>query len=285
MKICLWLTFLLSYIIEQQANAQNVFTTGARALSLSGASNTLSDVYAVQNNIAGIAQLKTIGAGVYYENRFLVKQLANYGLTSVVPINYGNVGFIIYNEQSNGYTTTRIGGGFARTFGKQFHVGLGLNYINTRFSDAYYGQTGKFAANIGMQANVLENLTIGVNVYNPTQSIWKKDSLLTEYIPTLFNIGLKYTFSKVLFTTIQFERNTLAKAFVSAGLEYNLSNQFYLRGGISSSELRASFGFGYNYKKQLLIDMASAYHVQLGFVPQVSICFLVKEKNGKAKGL
>src|ERR1700741_125890 len=65
---------------------------GARVSALGGASSTLSDVWSVQNNQAGIGFLKSPVFGAYYENRFLLKQLSTSSFVTAIPIKKGCFG-------------------------------------------------------------------------------------------------------------------------------------------------------------------------------------------------
>jgi hypothetical protein len=263
-------------------HAQVTLPAGARSLALSNTSATLTDVYATHNNIAGIATIKSFSAGLYVENRYLVKELTNYGIMAALPTKKGNFGLNIGSQGGKGLNTTRIGLGYARAFGKTFNVGMSLNYINTKFADAYYGSANKFTIAVGMQAKVIDNLYIGAHLYNPTLTLISKNAVYKEYIPTTINIGLRYDFSKVLSALVQVDKNTVSKPKISLGVEYRIVEQFYLRGGFSSNDIRSSFGFGYK-TKQLTIDVATGYHYKIGFVPQFSLAFNLPEPIVKTK--
>src|SRR5687768_4610889 len=83
---------------------------GARAGAMSGAALTLADVWAVTNNIAGIAQLKKTALGAYAENRFNLKAFTTVGFLGVLPVmpgtgvglEFSRFGDEIYNEQQLG---------------------------------------------------------------------------------------------------------------------------------------------------------------------------------------
>ncbi|MBC7412224.1 MAG: hypothetical protein H7331_07205 [Bacteroidia bacterium] len=263
-------------------HAQVTLPAGARSLGLSNTSATLTDVYAMHNNIAGIAPLKSVSAGLYVENRYLVKELTNYGIMAAIPTKKGNFGLNIGSQGGKGLNTTRIGVGYARAFSKWFNVGMSLNYINTKFSDAYYGSANKFTVAVGMQAKVVDNLYIGAHLYNPTLTLISKNEVYKEYVPTTINIGMRYDFSKVLSALVQVDKNTISKPKINLGVEYRIVEQFYLRGGFSSNDIRSSFGFGYK-SKQLTIDFAAGYHYKIGFVPQFSLAFNLPESVSKTQ--
>ena len=48
---------------------------GARSAGLANASLTLSDVWSVHHNQAGLGHIRKVSAGVYYESRFLMPEL------------------------------------------------------------------------------------------------------------------------------------------------------------------------------------------------------------------
>lgn len=280
MKHIYLLTLLLIITQYTTTQAQVTLPAGARSLGISNTSATHTDVYAMHNNVAGIASIKSFSAGMYVENRYLVKELTNYGILAALPTKKGSFGLNIGQQGGKGLSTTRIGLGYARAFSKTFNVGMSLNYVNTKFADAYYGNANKFTIAVGMQTKIIDNLYLGAHIYNPTLTLLKKND--KEYVPTTINIGLRYDFSKLVSASVQVDKNTVSKPKVSLGIEYRVADQFYLRGGFSSNDIRSSFGFGYK-TKQLSIDVATGYHYKIGFIPQFSLGFNLPEPVIKAK--
>ena len=62
------------------------------------------------------------------------------------------------------------------------------------------------------------------------------------------------------------------------GLEYQLIDQIFLRGGVATSPLELSFGLGYHLQI-IHIDFGTAYHQILGWSPHFSLVFKAKENN------
>ena len=60
--------------------ASQIFATngndviGSRATALGGFSTTLSDLWSTNNNQAGLGFVNELSAGIYFENRFLLKE-------------------------------------------------------------------------------------------------------------------------------------------------------------------------------------------------------------------
>ncbi|CAA9221269.1 MAG: hypothetical protein AVDCRST_MAG95-551, partial [uncultured Adhaeribacter sp.] len=61
------------------------FPVGARAAGLAGAAVTLSDIWAIGNNVAGIAHLKKATVGIFAENRFGMQAFTTVGLQAAYP--------------------------------------------------------------------------------------------------------------------------------------------------------------------------------------------------------
>ena len=80
----------ISFCIFQSAIAADNYPVGARSAGVANASVTYSDVWSVYHNQAGLALLKDISVGTYFENRFLISQLGLRSFTAAVPV--GNVG-------------------------------------------------------------------------------------------------------------------------------------------------------------------------------------------------
>src|SRR4051812_4058526 len=97
--------FLITYALSLSA-ATN-YPVGARSSAVANASVTYSDLWAAFNNQAGLAQLKNMSAGVYYENKFLLSDLSLRSFAFAVPVKKTGVfalsasvfGFSLYSEQ------------------------------------------------------------------------------------------------------------------------------------------------------------------------------------------
>ena len=87
--------FMLSLIMPQaviMARSQ-AFTLplGARAIAMGHNSLVIKDPWAMFNNQAALASLPGIHAGVFMENRFLLKEMNKLALGVSVPLRKGNL--------------------------------------------------------------------------------------------------------------------------------------------------------------------------------------------------
>src|SRR5690349_20243951 len=81
------------------------YPIGARSSALGNASVALRDVWSAHHNQAGLGFVRDVSAGVYYENRFLLKEISIRGAAIAIPIHGGtfglcvtNFGYSLYNE-------------------------------------------------------------------------------------------------------------------------------------------------------------------------------------------
>ena len=65
---------------------------GARSNSLGGYTTTLTDVWSVNNNQAGLGFQSTIAGAIYYESRFSLKETSYRAGAFVYPVKSGAIG-------------------------------------------------------------------------------------------------------------------------------------------------------------------------------------------------
>lgn len=260
--------FLIYFTIYAKAGNEN-FPIGARSAAMGNASVSLSDVWSAQHNQAGLGFLHTASAGVYYENRFLLKELSIKGGALAMPVKGGTLGLCITNFGYSLYSENKFCLSFAKAFGDKFSVGIAMDYLTTKIAEGY-GKKGVFVAEIGLQAKPIKGLTIGAHVYNPTRT--QLADYNTERIPTIIRLGGDYTFSDKITLAVESEKDIAQRAVFKAGIEYRAVKEFYLRAGVSTNPTLSSFGFGVNLSN-FKLDLSANYHQTLGISPQLSLTF------------
>lgn len=259
--------FICLTIYAQAGNED--FPIGARSAAMGNASVSLSDVWSAQHNQAGLGFLHSPSAGVYYENRFFLKELGIKGGVFAMPVKGGTFGLCITSFGYSLYSENKYSLSFAKAFGDKFSMGIAMDYLTTKIAEGY-GKKGVFAAEIGIQAKPMKGLNIGAHVYNPTRT--KLADYNNERIPTIIRLGGDYTFSEKVTLAVESEKDIAQKAIFKAGIEYRAVKEFYLRAGISTNPTLSSFGFGINLKN-FQLDFSANYHQTLGFSPQLGMTY------------
>lgn len=258
--------FFASTIIAVSQNSP----VGARSAALGNASVPLSDVWASYNNQAGLAWLKHIEAGAYYENRFLLSSLSSQGLAVVVPfkkfgcfgLNFTRFGYIQYNEN-------KFGLAYARSFGPVFSAGIqfNLHWIHIGMG---YGELVTASGELSFQVKPKPQWVVAAHVFNPTRTPLAEYN--REKIPTIFRLGTSYAFHEKVLASTEIQADLDFTPTLRVGVEYHAIEQLFFRIGFSSNPISPSFGFGLKLKG-FMLDAAAAWQPVLGFSPQASLSY------------
>lgn len=274
MRISLVLLLLCSSFFVKAAN-DNI-PVGARSAGMAHASLCVNDVWAVQQNQAALAGIKSLEAGVFSQIVYPNSKVLMNAIAVASPFKFGVIsGTFTRLGFKNLYNESKYGIGYSRQFGKAISAGMQLNYLSTYIGDNNYGNRGTVAVEAGFIAEVLKDLKIGVHVYNPTRS--KTAQYNNERVPTIIKMGLQYTFSDKVFTTVEVEKDIANKPIMKIGAEYRIVKEIYLRGGISNNPSLNAAGFGIELKK-FNLDFAAAFHPQMGVSPQIGLRYRFEKK-------
>lgn len=245
---------------------------GGRSASLGGTSVSLQGFWSVFNNQAGIASYKKIAIGISYENRFLLHELSTKNAALILPVQNGAFGISLSYYGFELYNKKKVGLAYSRKFGKQFSAGLQIDYLGIRIGSEY-GKKDLFTFEAGVQAKLSKNLRTGFHIFNPPQI--KLSDQFNERIPVIARFGITYLFSEKVLSVIEFEKSNSCNPILKCGLEYKNSEKVTFRTGISTNSFRFSFGAGFCLGK-IVLDLASSYHPDLGFISQVSMILLLR---------
>lgn len=271
-KKVLFSSIFFSLTIFYSLAAYENNANGARSAGLGNASVTLSDVWSTGNNQAGLANIKNISAGIYYENSFLLKELSLKAATVSIPLKAGVFGISASTFGYKLYSENKYGIAFSKAFGSIFSAGVQMNYFNTKIAEGY-GSTGAALAEMGIQAKLTKNLTLGSHLFNPAKT--KLADYNNERIPTIMRLGIDYKFSEKVFVATEIQKDIINKPILKLGVEYNPRKEIYLRTGFSTNPATSTIGFGLLLKK-LKFDFASSFDSVLGFTPHAGLTFELK---------
>jgi len=270
-KLSLFLFLSSISFLNTYAGNENT-SIGGRSSGMGGASVTLTDFWAINNNQAAMASIKIMKAGFYFENRFLLKELSYKTAAFVLPTKSGVFGFNYHHFGYAAYKEQKIGLAYAKSFGKNFSAGLQIDYLGTSLADNY-GSKNAFTFELGVLAKLSHSVSLGAHIFNPVNA--KFNDYNNEKIPSVFKLGINYTFSEKLIIAIESEKNIQFDPYFKAGFEYKLLEFAYIRLGISSNPIINTFGFGIDYH-QFTLDFSSSIHQTLGYSPQFSFIYNFK---------
>lgn len=265
---------IASCLIQYMAYGQGWVPAGARSMSMANASTTFTDVWAFHNNPGALGAVESFSAGLSYENRFLLKELQSQGLAVAVPLKVGVISagghFYGYNQ----YRSTKVGIGYSLKLAEKLFAGVQLNYQGLRLS-SNYGSKNSMTAEAGIYAKITDKWNLGLSAFNIGRA--KLSTFEDDRFSTVLRLGSSYNFSKKLMLAIEAEKDLDYRMRFKSGLEYQVINNFYVRGGFGTAPVEATFGLGYHFK-QIHLDLGSAYDQNLGWSPHFSIIFEANKK-------
>lgn len=273
MKKLLLLCFFSLFFLF--VSAQNEFVSGARSYGLAGTSVLQKDVWAVNNNPAALGHLKNWSAGISYENQFLQSELSNRTAIFSYPVSSGSFGISVNQFGFSNYNENKVGISYGQKLGENLAMGIQVNYLSTSIGEGY-GETSAISGNIGVLAQLNDELSLAAMVINPNRA--KLSEFTDERYPTLIKMGLGYEFSKKVSLLTEVAKDVDFNANVKAGIEYHALEMLYLRVGYATDPSLSSFGFGL-FLENFQLDFASGFDSNFGFSPQVSLSYTPESVN------
>lgn len=269
MKLLLTLLFIGNFVYAANDN----LPIGARAVGLGNAAATISDPFAVFNNIAGVASLTNTNIGVFYERRYNFSGFNIFSIVANQPTKYGNGAIGIYRFGDDLYNEMRINAGWAHKI-SFVSLGLQVEYLQTAIQDL--GIKRNLVINFGGQAEITNQLVFGAHIYNLNQA--KIADYKDERIPTIMKAGLSYKPIKQLLLNIEVEKDIVQKIKYKVGIEYIVLEKIRFRTGINIQPQVIFFGTGYS-SKTFIIDYALTWHQQLGLSHSISLVYQFLRKT------
>lgn len=248
--------------------AQNFpFESGARNIGLANSAMCITQVWSINNNQAALAFVKNPEIGVFYTNRFLLKELGSQSLAFVYPTNIGALGasldYFGYDQQSE----LQLGLAYAKKLNEYLSLGIKFNYLQYQQFE-YYGNTRAIVAEISLYSKPHEQILIGFHVYNPTRS--KFNTRIEKYAPTLFNFGAAYVLNSQLLISTQVSKSLDYPMTYKMGIEFEIKESLFLRTGFNIQPSAYFIGVGFDFKT-IRFNIAFSYQDRLGISPASSL--------------
>ena len=243
--------------------------SGGRAAAMGGTSVCEHSVWSLQNNPAGLATLQGWHGGIYYENRWLLKETAfkSGGLAKSVT-DIGCFGLSVCQYGWSQFSKNLFSIAYARDFGPYLQMGLRTDWILLHFGEAYPDRSLP-GFKLGIQSQVTERLCLGATLFNPFRL--KLKTLNEDALPVVMAMGLAYQFTEDFVGQFEVEKDSQRSGIrLSGGLEYLMFERFSLRAGVQHNPNILSFGVGY-LVRNIHVDVAAQLHQVLG--PSIQIGF------------
>ncbi len=246
----------------------------ARYIGMGAYSLNHVDVFSMTANTASLAQVKSSGAGVFAERRFMLDATNMFTAVVALPTSQGNFavqadyfGFKNYNE-------SQLGLAYSRSLGSKVDVGIKFNYYNVRIPG--YGNGSNVNFEIGTVLHLTEKVHAGFHAYNPVGGKFSKNE--EEKLAAIYTFGLGYEPTENFLITTDFSKEEDQPANITAALQYNFKKQFFARLGVETETGNAFGGAGVSWKN-LRLDANVSYHPHLGFSPGLLLIVNFNQKQ------
>lgn len=253
---------------------------GGKAAAMGYTSVTQADEWTVFNNQAGLAWCRRFSAGIYFENRYLLKELSLKAIAVNIPVGKAAFGISFRHFGFDQYSEINAGIGYGMRLTKKFSAGVLVDYLRLHVADGF-SDNNVLTCEVGLQFRASEHLWLGLHVVNPLPVKLSSDS--RERLPTLMRFGLNWRILEGLDSEVEVEKDLVHKPVLKAGLEYHAAKPLFIRMGLLTNPATFTFGFGFEFGN-VRFDLASSYHTVLGYSPQASLSYLFGKKS-KASGI
>lgn len=263
-----FLCFLLILPLQIQAEKEGD-PAGAGQAGVGGISVFTSGIWAAHNNPAGLAKIDQPMAGLFVENRFLLKELCFNAASFAIPVLNGGMAIAISQLGANQYNNFFAGFAYGRSFGEKFSAGVRFDYYQVSYGNEY-GKGSTVSFETGIQWQINDKTGLALSVFNPIKVRYQCTP--PQEIPSLWCAGVSYKPISDIQLLFQAEQSSRDGYTYRYGVEYLLNEQIYLRAGYSTNPSGISFGCGYTFSA-FTIDIATKWHQTLGFSPQGSLIY------------
>ncbi|PIV58169.1 MAG: hypothetical protein COS14_11010, partial [Bacteroidetes bacterium CG02_land_8_20_14_3_00_31_25] len=257
------------FVITNAKAGDEHFPIGARQAGMGSSGVAFPDLWSVTHNPAGLTLLTKPTFGLFYENRFALKELGLKAGAFAYPTSSGVFAIDLMQFGYSKYNESRVGLAFAKSIGKRFSLGIKFDYLNTYFAEEY-GNKGTAIAEIGFLAQPANHFYIGGHVYNLSRS--KIAEYNDERVPTIITFGIAYEFSEKVLSTIEVEKDIEYKPIYKVGVEYKFMENLFIRAGVTSNPNQMSLGIGYAFKR-IKADISFSSHQILGISPHIGFSY------------
>lgn len=261
-------------LISCSAYCQGWLPVGARSMSLANATVAVHDNWSYHHNPGALAHVRKLSLGSSYESRFLLPELQTQALVLAIPLKVGTLSTGLQSFGHKNYRTNRIGIGYSLLLSETFSAGVQINYHRVRILN--YGASQLMTAEAGVLAKINEKLFFGFSIVNLNRA--KLTEQAGNWLSTHLRLGLSYQINPEVLLLFESTKEVLSAIRFKTAVEYEFIPQFRFRTGAASAPFEIAFGFGYNTRYQLQINMGSAYQQIIGWSPHIGLNYAIPNK-------
>lgn len=250
-------------------SAYSQISMGARGLGLGHATNALPDYsWSLFSNPALISS-DTPKIGFYGLRNYGFAEITDMAALGSVPTKFGSTALGFHRYGDSIFNETRVRLGYKNEW-EQLHFGFALNYNHISFGGVY-GSGGALGVDVGVAAQVSDQLWIGAKAMNINQPAYNFSGT-EEDLPRDLSIGFSYLIENRALFMMDVVKDVRFPVSYRGGLEIDIIQELKGRIGVTTEPLTYSFGLGYG-KDFWGVNFAIQHHQLLGLSPGFDLLF------------
>jgi hypothetical protein len=244
---------------------------GAREAGMGNVMPFADSFWSLFQNQGLAASVRSVSAGVNYENRFFLSELSTRSVALAVPAGKATVAGLYSHFGYADYKREMVAVACGLPLSDRISAGIQIDYFNER-TYGEYSAWHSVTCEAGIVIEATENLSVGIQVFNPVPNSIRKNEL-----PSQLRLDISGRLSSSLCAGAGIEMSTGGIPCLSTGMEYNIYERLSVRGGFRSEYTSFSFGVGYMIGNAVM-DIAFYSHEKLGISSAISLIFKLKKK-------
>ncbi|QJB33550.1 hypothetical protein HF324_20320 [Chitinophaga oryzae] len=241
--------FLVTY-------AQSFWTPAGKDAAAGSYSRRFQQVASAAYHPAGLSCLRTFAAGIYAEQRFLLKEIPFYQAMAAIPVGAGAFGVQLARLGSSAYYRQQVGLSYGIRLGTK--VGLGLQGSSLTEVTSGYGSHSGLAVTGGLLWHAGEQWHTGIRI--------------SHFRPgtTVYSAGIGFEASSAFLLSAEIGKAGHETAWLSATASYRIAPPLALQWGFATGAPFQHAGITIHWH-MLQIMFAAGFHPQLGITPSTTI--------------
>lgn len=222
-------------------------------------------------NPANTGYLKTANISFYAAEAYGISALRHGGTHLSIPLRPTVTSLHISTVGTDSYQQTKLQFAIARslTFGSTRRVMIGLSNTLKRVGIRGYGNESTYGLSLGVSVPVASHIFLGLSGQHLIQT--RK----TIQLPQILGIGLAYQPISTVWLMAAVEQELKYPSLLRFGAQVHITKVLSLQYGLSTNPVKYAIGTQIKLSR-LLIHLATARHLVLGWTPALSISLAFK---------
>lgn len=250
-------------LISEQGSAQNIM--GAKSISMGQTGVALpSSNWATFSNTAMMPTDQNHIS--FYGFRYVgIAEITDMAATVNYQTNFGTLGLGVHRYGFNLFNENRFLLAYKNRL-NNFHYGGAISYTHV-FQGGNYGSAGALGFDLGLAAEVIDDLWFGARATNLNQPAYGDTD---EELPRELAAGFSYQLSTFALATAELVKDVKFPISFRSGVQFEIISSLFARVGVSTKPSTYSFGFGYETTR-FEVNFGLQQHDPLGMSPALDL--------------